>query len=155
MTTKHKPRHDRARAAQALSELVGESVRLHGRLLAASDRMSRDLGLSGARWQLMSVLGRSPVPVTISEAARWMGLARQSVQRVADALAADELIEYLPNPSHRRAQLANLTARGRALLDRLDRRRYRWADEVAESLDPAELEAAVSLLGTVRRRLGG
>lgn len=155
VTTKRKTRPDRTRAAQALSELVGESVRLHGRLLAASDRMSRDLGLSGARWQLMSVLGRSSTPVTISEAARWMGLARQSVQRVADALAAEGLLEYLPNPNHRRAQHARLTPHGRVLLGRLDRRRYRWADEVAEDLNIAELEAAVRLLGTVRRRLGG
>jgi DNA-binding MarR family transcriptional regulator len=155
MPVNRNTRRHTARAARALSDLVGESVRLHGRLLAASDRMSRDLGLSGARWQLMSVLGRSSAPITASEAARWMGLARQSVQRVADALAAEGLLEYLPNPGHRRAQHARLTLQGRSLLERLDRRRYRWADEVAADLNAAELEAAVRVLATVRRRLGG
>lgn len=140
---------------QALAELVGESVRLHGRLLAASDRMSRDLGLSGARWQVLSVVGGSPQPATISEVARWMGLARQSVQRIGDALYADCLVEYLPNPGHRRAQLVRLTAKGWALLARLDRRRYRWANEVAADLAQADLKAAARLLTTVRQRLGG
>ncbi len=140
---------------QALAALVGESVRLHGRLLAASDRMSRDLGITGARWQVLSVVGSSPQPVTISDAARWMSLARQSVQRIGDALHTDGLVEYLPNPHHQRAQIIQLTAKGRALLARLDRRRYRWANEVAADLAQADLEAAVRQLTTVRQRLGG
>lgn len=142
------------RHGQALAELVGENVRLHNRLLAASERMARDLGISGARWQVLSVIGRSPEPATISDVARWMGLARQSVQRVADALAAGRLVEYLPNPNHRRAQLVQLTVKGQKLLRQLDRRRYRWANEVAADLDPAAIEAAVGLLIAVRKHLG-
>jgi DNA-binding MarR family transcriptional regulator len=142
------------RGGTAVAELIGESVRLHGRLLAASDRLSRDVGLSGARWQVLSVLGRSADPLTIATTARWMGLTRQSVQRIADALAADDLIEYLDNPGHRRAQLARLTVRGRTLLQRLDRRRFLWANRVAASLDVAALEAALGTLRRVRERLG-
>lgn len=155
MVTRRQSQENRGRQAQALAELVGESVRLHGRLLAASDRMSRDLGLTGARWQVLSVLGRSPEPTTVSELARWMGLTRQSVQRVADALAANGMIELVDNPNHRRAPLLTVTPRGRALLARLDERRYRWANEVAAELDAADIEAAVGLLRTVRQRLGG
>lgn len=155
MINPKKNKGNHGRQAQALADLVGESVRLHGRLLAASDRMSRDLGLTGARWQVLSVLGRSPEPTTVSELARWMGLTRQSVQRVADALAADGMIEYVDNPNHRRAPLLSMTAHGRALLARLDERRYRWAKEVAAELDAADIEAAVGLLRTVRQRLGG
>ena len=154
MTRRKEQQRAYTRQGQALADLVGESVRLHGRLLAASDRMARDLGISGARWQLLSVVGRSPKPVTVSDAARWMGLARQSVQRVGDALAANGLVAYVPNPNHRRAQLVQLTAKGRALLGRLDRRRYGWANEVAADLGPADIEAAVHLLAAIRKRLG-
>jgi DNA-binding MarR family transcriptional regulator len=145
---------DDARTA-ALADLIGESVRLHGRLLAESERMARELGLTGARWQLLSVIGRSDTPYTVSDLARWMGLARQSVQRVADALAVDGLVEFIDNPRHRRAALVGLTARGRTLLGRLDQRRFRWATRVGNDLDPGAVAAAIKLLATVRTRLGG
>lgn len=143
------------RQGRAIAALVGESVRLHQRLLAASDRMSRDLGLTGARWQVLSVLGASAEPVTVAAAARWMGLARQSVQRLADTLAADGLIEYLPNPGDQRARLACPTRHGRTLLKQLDERRYEWANRIGADLDADTIEAAVELLSQVRRRLGG
>ncbi len=144
-----------SRQAEALARLVGESVRLHTRLLAASDGMSRDLGMSSARWQVLSVVGRSDEPVTVSGLARWMGLARQSVQRIADALVSDGTLEYRPNPGHRRAPLLQVTAAGRRLLAQLDARRYRWAETVAADLDPGAIEAATNLLRKVRGRLGG
>jgi DNA-binding MarR family transcriptional regulator len=36
-----------------------------------------------------------------------MGLARQSVQRIADLLVDKSLAEYLPNPAHARAKLVS------------------------------------------------
>jgi DNA-binding MarR family transcriptional regulator len=45
-----------------------------------------------------------------------MGLARQSVQCVADALKDDGLIRYEPNPDHRRAKLVCLTEAGRKVV---------------------------------------
>jgi DNA-binding MarR family transcriptional regulator len=41
-----------------------------------------------------------------------MGLARQSVQRLADALAEEGLCQLLPNPAHQRAKLLAPTDRG-------------------------------------------
>lgn len=143
------------RQADALAELIGESVRLHSQLVAASDRMSRDLGLTGARWQLLSVIGRGTAAYTVSDLARWMGLTRQTVQRMADALTADGLVTCVDNPNHRRAPLLKLTTRGQTLLGRLDARRFRWAREVGSRLQIGEIEAAAEVLKNVRRRLGG
>lgn len=143
------------REAEALAELIGESVRLHGRLVTASDRMAKDLGLTGARWQLLSVISRGQASYTVSELARWMGLARQSVQRLADALADEGLVAFRDNPKHRRAQLLELTAQGRRLLGRLDERRFRWARDAGANLGVAEIQAAAGLLRSVRQRLAG
>lgn len=46
-------------------------------------------------------IARTPVAAI----ARAMGLARQSVQRTADLLEAEGLVEYVENPAHRAGQV--------------------------------------------------
>ena len=79
-----------------------------------------------------------------------MGLARQSVQRLADALAAEGVVAFHDNPEHRRAKLVALTPDGRRRLDRLNRRQIAWANRTTRGLAAAEIKAAHEVL----RRLG-
>ncbi len=51
-------------------------------------------------------------PQTVAEIARFMGIRRQSVQRVANVLVARGLAEYRLNPAHKRAQLLACTDGG-------------------------------------------
>ncbi|MFU0504612.1 MarR family transcriptional regulator [Pseudaminobacter sp. NGMCC 1.201702] len=53
--------------------------------------------------------------LSVSGIARNMGLVRQSVQRIADDLAADGVLRFTPNPHHRRAKLVQLTTRSHTL----------------------------------------
>ena len=80
----------RSRAVEGLTGLILEIFRANGLLLAAGDRLSKDLGLTSARWQVMGAIGDGPL--TASQVARRMGLTRQSVQRVVDLLAGEGLI---------------------------------------------------------------
>ncbi|HXH83590.1 MAG TPA: MarR family transcriptional regulator, partial [Candidatus Tectomicrobia bacterium] len=80
-------------------------------------------------------------------------LARQSVQRVADLLARDQLLAYEPNPRHRRAKLARLTPAGAKVLRRIQRAQRQWADEHGGRIGVADLEQAVRLLRRVRGTL--
>ena len=89
----------------AITELILETFRLNGRLLAAGDALVRDLGLTSARWQVLGAVAMSPVPLPVSHIARNMGLSRQGVQRVADELEARGIVRFAPNPHHRRARL--------------------------------------------------
>jgi DNA-binding MarR family transcriptional regulator len=70
-----------------------------------------------ARWHVMSVLADQSL--TVASIARRLGLARQSVQRVADDLVADGMVERLDNPDHQRSQLHALTASGRDTLQQI------------------------------------
>src|SRR5215210_6586367 len=63
----------------AITELILETFRLNGRLLAAGDALVRDLGLTSARWQVLGAVAMSPVPLPVSHIARNMGLSRQGV----------------------------------------------------------------------------
>lgn len=139
--------------ALAFGELVLESFRLNHRLLAAGDRLSADLGMSSARWQVLGTLVRAGGSQTVAEVARMMRLKRQSVQRLADRLEADGLIAFVDNPRHRRAKLAEPTSLGRAVLEQLETRRSAWADNIAGGLPSDDIEAATRVLRMLRQRL--
>src|SRR5580692_5638576 len=103
-----------ARIADALTQLIIETFRLNGRLLAAGDALVADLGLSSARWQVIGAVGLAAAPLPVAQIARNMGLTRQAVQRVVNDLGRMGLVRHAPNPHHRRAKLVLLTAAGRA-----------------------------------------
>lgn len=91
-------------------ELAGESRR-------TSEALARGVGQSAARWHVLSVV--SGGPRTVPGAARRLGLARQSVQRVVDELVAAGLLELRANPDHARSPLVAVSAAGADTLDRL------------------------------------
>ena len=136
-----------------MTELILETFRLNGRLLAAGDALVRDLGLTSARWQVLGAVAMSPVPLPVSHIARNMGLSRQNVQRLANELEAQRIVRFAPNPHHRRAKLVLLTEQGRALYEAASARQKPWAGALADGLPAETIEAAAELLRTVRRRL--
>jgi DNA-binding MarR family transcriptional regulator len=144
---------ERTRAGDALTELILELFRVNGDLLTAGDELVGDLGQTASRWQVLGALRNRED--TVSGIARVMGLARQSVQRTADILAADRLVEYVDNPAHRRAKLVRLTEQGQALLRDIAPRQAAWVNGLVRALrlDVAEIERARDLLAGLRREL--
>lgn len=94
--------------------LVADIAELMGRSRSSSDVLARSSGQTVARWHLMSVL--SGGPHSVAAAARRLGLARQSVQRVANDLLAEGLASASPDPNDARAPRLALTPRGEALV---------------------------------------
>lgn len=134
------------------TELVLEVFRLNGRLLAAGDRMAAPVGLTSARWQILGALQQQH-PLTVAQIGRVMGLTRQSVQRTADVLAAEGIVEYLPNPQHKRAKLVRPTAMGWAVLERIGHIQKDWAHQTAAGVRASALTEALDLLRLLRNRL--
>lgn len=139
-------RADRARspAGDALTDLVLRTFRLNGLFLAAAEHMARPAGLTAARWQVLGAVLRAPA--TVSEVARAMGLARQSVQRLADALVADGMAEYADNPRHRRAKLLRPTEAGWDAIDAIRPLQHAFTREVTEGIAEEELRRSVALM---------
>ncbi len=137
----------------ARTELILEVFRLNGHLLAAGDALVRDLELTSARWQVIGAIALSPAPLSVSQVARNMGLSRQNVQRIANELESQGVLQFEPNPHHRRAKLVLLTEHGRALYDAAAKRQRPWANALANGLPITSVEAARDLLRTLRRRL--
>ena len=139
--------------ADAITDLILEVFRVNGELLGAGDRLTRDFGQTSARWQVLGAIRNSAQPV--AAIARDMGLARQSVQRTADLLEAEGLIEYAPNPAHRRAKLVRLTPHGHETLIAISRRQVVWTNGLARAMEvgEAEIRSAVEVVRRLRTEL--
>jgi DNA-binding MarR family transcriptional regulator len=128
----------------AFSELLTEISRVNGLVLTAGDSLGRPAGLTGARWQVLRVVDHAPV--TVAQAARFMGLTRQSVSL--------GMVGYEDNPRDRRARLLVLTPRGRTALRSVERRQAAWTNQVASRASPSDLRAATGILRDLGDMLG-
>ncbi len=143
----------KAQAAEVFGDLTLASFRLNGLLLTAGDRLAADANMTSARWQVLGTLILAAEPLTVAAIARRMGLARQSVQRIADWLMQAGQLEYVDNPAHPRWHLARSTAAGRRTYRRLEKRRAVWAQQLVAGMDPARLQVACDVLQELRDRL--
>jgi DNA-binding MarR family transcriptional regulator len=133
-------------------------IRLHGLITAEGDALARPAGQTSARWQVLA--GVEDGPTTVATIAHRLGLARQSVQRVADVLETEGLVAYEANPRHRRAKLLALTGSGRETLTAIQAAQRTWADTLGKELGEADLRRANAvmertLLALTRRRTKG
>lgn len=122
-----------------------ESVfRVNGLMIAAGEGITRPIGQSSARWQVLGGLGYGPK--TVADIARQVGHARQSVQRVADLLAAEGLVAHRDKPGDRRTQLLELTPAGHAVLGAIYLRQVEWSDRITRRLSDEQLETLTAAL---------
>jgi DNA-binding MarR family transcriptional regulator len=144
---------ERSAAAEALTDLILEVFRLNGRLLAAGDALTRPFGQTSARWQVLGAIADEPR--TVASIARDMGLARQSVQRTADLLERDGIVEFAANPAHRRAKLVRLSRRGRRILERITHAQVGWANDLVAvaALDERVIRKALETAARIRTAL--
>ena len=126
---------------------AGETLARHADLFARA--------LGGARRRLERA-------TTVAQIARVRGMARQPVQRIADALVEEGLASFKDNPKHRRARLLAPTAPGRRALEAItgrqggggrrarnqDRHRETRARAQAHHRDPPADRTATRALGT-------
>ncbi len=139
------------KAGKAFTELILETFQFNGRLLAAGDRLTKPLGLTSSRWQVLGAIEAQSL--SVAQIARKMGLARQNVQRLADLLEKERIVEYAPNPDHKRAKLVCLTQRGRTAAKKLGLLQEQWANETASAVSSPEIQAALGVVRKLRSRL--
>ncbi len=135
----------RTPAGDAFAEFAISVLRLAGPLTAAGDVLARPSGQTSARWQVLAAANHAPM--SVADAARALGLARQGVQRIADLLESEGLIAYGDNPAHQRAKLMVPTPRGEEVLDEIKARQAVWADAFGAELGEERLQQATALIG--------
>lgn len=113
----------------------------------------RGTGITNARWQALSELCALEKRVTVSELARHLGLTRQAVQRLADDMASDGLVEFVENPSDARAMHLLLTETGRATYHSALEREWQWTNAIAADFDAEEIDRAVAIVEAITQKM--
>jgi DNA-binding MarR family transcriptional regulator len=128
-------------SALAIDLLIREILFSFFRLNATGERLFASLGQTPGKVSLMRSLMEQG-PQSVSQMARARPVARQAVQRMVDELAEQALVEFVENPTHRRAKLARLTAKGKKLMDEAMGAELKWAGRMARNFSEREVEIA-------------
>ena len=81
-------------------------------------------------------------PLTVPEIARMRPTSRQRMQRLANELAAEGLVDFIDNPRHRRSKRVRLTRKGDVRYRRLSVRLLEIASTMGARLSEAEIRTA-------------
>lgn len=135
------------------SGIAKHIFRLNGQLVEMAEDLARPAGLTAAWWRVLGGVIDEPLPV--AEIARRFGIARQSVQPVADLLVERGLAEFRPNPAHRRAKLVAITEAGRSAVRRIGPGHREFAERLVDQLGEDRLAGLLRDLGALSRAIEG
>jgi DNA-binding MarR family transcriptional regulator len=88
-------------------------------------------------------------PLTVPQIAQMRPTSRQRMQRLADELAAEGLVEFVENPAHRRSKLVRLTRKGETRYREWSGRLLRVAGGLGRDLSETRVRAAIAVVKTL------
>lgn len=144
---------DWTEAGEAVTALLLDVFRLNGRLQLAGDRLVADLGLTSARWQILGAIAYADRPESVAWHARTMGVHRQGVQRIVNDLKREGIVEFRPNPHHKRAHLVVLTQKGQELFEAAIALQVPWVNTLSDGLQPDDIATAQAVVAHLKNRL--
>jgi DNA-binding MarR family transcriptional regulator len=97
--------------AEAIAELMLEVAQCFFRIRAVGQKAGLITRWGGGAFGFMRSLALVG-PLTVPQIAEMRPTSRQRMQRLADELAAEGLVEFIENPKHRRSKLVRLTPKG-------------------------------------------
>ena len=131
--------------AEALAELMLEVSQCFFRIRAVGQKTGLITSWGGGAFGFMrslALLGSLTVP----QIAQIRPTSRQRMQRLADELAAEGLVEFIENPKHRRSKLVRLTPKGDARYRKLNARFLSMASTVGVALSEADIRKSTEIV---------
>ena len=144
-----------SKEGRVFTEVVLEIFKLSGLLVTEGDVLTKELGLTSARWKVLGALALSDSSMTVPQIAHTMGQSRQSVQRLTDALEQDGFVNYSNNPYHKKAKLVAFSGKGKEIYKLLDEKQIPWANSAATGISLADMQTALSVLRKMSQRFDG
>lgn len=138
---------------EAVTTLILDVFRLNGQLQLAGDRLVAELGLTSARWQILGAIAYADRPESVAWHARTMGVHRQGVQRIVNELNKEGIVDFQPNPHHKRAHLVVLTPKGQKLFEAAIALQAPWVNDLSKGLSTSEIATAQEVIGHLKKRL--
>lgn len=122
-------------------------------MVTAGDRLVAELGLTSARWQTLGSIIEADRPQSVAWLAKDMGVSRQNLQRIINDLEGEGLVQFQPNPHHKRSPLIALTDQGRMLFESAMKLQIPWANDLAAGMDAEKIAIAHELIASLLARL--
>ncbi len=129
----------------AIANLMLEAAQFFFRIRAVGQKTGLITSWGGGAFGFMRSLALLG-PLTVPQIAQMRPTSRQRMQRLADELAAEGLVEFVDNPLHRRSKRVQLTSKGRARYRALDARFLAIASTLGTGLSEAEIRRASELV---------
>ena len=131
--------------AEAVAELMLEVSQCFFRIRAAGQKTGLITSWGGSAFGFMRSLALLG-PLTLPQIAQMRPTSRQRMQRLADELAAEELVEFIDNPKHRRSKLVRLTPKGDARYRKLNARLLSMASTMGVALSEADIRKSTEIV---------
>ena len=134
-----------ASKAEAIAELMLEVAQFFFRIKALGQKTGLITSWGGGAFGFMRslvLLG----PLTVPQIAQMRPTSRQRMQRLANELEAEGLVEFVDNPKHRRSKLVRLTRKGDARYRELDTRFLAIASTMGLGLSAREIRRTTEIV---------
>ena len=130
---------------EAIADLMLEVAQFFFRIRAVGQRTGLITSWGGGAFGFMrslAVIG----PLTVPQIAQMRPTSRQRMQRLADELATEGLVELIDNPRHRRSKLVRLTRKGDARYRELSARFLAIASTMGAQLSEADIRRTTEIV---------
>ena len=131
--------------AEAIAELMLEVAQCFFRIRAIGQRTGLITSWGGGAFGFMRSLALSG-PLTVPQIAQMRPTSRQRMQRLADELAAEGLVEFSDNPKHQRSKLVQLTRKGGAHYREMNARFLAIASTMGVALSEADIRKTTEIV---------
>ena len=130
---------------EAIAELMLEVAQCFFRIRAVGQKTGLITSWGGGAFGFMRSLALLG-PLTVPQIAQMRPTSRQRMQRLADELAAEGLVEFIDNPKHRRSKLVRLTPKGDARYRELNARFLSIASTMGVALSEADIRKTIEIV---------
>src|SRR5215472_14634304 len=124
--------------AEAITDLMLEVAQCFFRIRALGQKTGLITSWGAGAFGFMRSLALFG-PLTVPQIAQMRPTSRQRMQRLADELAAEGLVEFIDNPRHRRSKLVRLTRKGDARYRELNARFLTIASTMGGNLSEEDI----------------
>jgi DNA-binding MarR family transcriptional regulator len=131
--------------AETVAELMLEVAQCFFKIRALGQKTGFITGWGGGAFGFMRSLAQLG-PLTVPQIARMRPTSRQRMQRLANELAAEGLVEFIDNPQHQRSKLVRLTPKGDAHYRELETRLLTIASTMGADLGEADIRKATEIV---------
>jgi DNA-binding MarR family transcriptional regulator len=138
----------------AIAEMMLEVAQCFFRIRAVGQKTGFITSWGGGAFGFMRSLALLG-PLTVPQIAQMRPTSRQRMQRLADELAAEGLVEFIDNPKHRRSKLVQLTPEGSSRYREMNDQLLAIASTLGVGLSEGDIREATESVRRLSDELNG